>query len=225
MKLYHARWPFATEGHSTMVAMTLVWAAAGFWRRRRPSGAAAVLSALAGAAWALTLYFFRDPERVVMDEPGVVVSPGDGRVVAIVREREEDYLQAETVRLSLFLSLTDVHVQRVPLGGVVCLVEHRPGRFVPAFRAEASHVNESVAMVMETVYGRVLVKQIAGILARRCVNHLRPGDRVTTGQRFGVIKFGSRLDLFLPPTARPLVAVGQNVRGGVTRVACLQQPA
>jgi phosphatidylserine decarboxylase len=100
-------------------------------------------------------------------------------------------------------------------------VQHHPGKFLQAFRPEASDVNEYIAMMIEGEYGRLLIKQIAGILARRCVNKMQPGDTIRAGQRFGLIKFGSRLDLFLPPSAQLLIAVGDKVYGGLTPIARL----
>ncbi|HSM55333.1 MAG TPA: phosphatidylserine decarboxylase [Candidatus Sulfomarinibacteraceae bacterium] len=179
------------------------------------------IAALGAVIWALVLYFFRDPNRNVAHAPGLVVSAGDGEIVDIRREREDEYLRAEAIRISTFLSITDVHVQRAPISGRVTQVTHRPGRFLQAFRPEASTENEHIAMTIETPQGPVLVKQIAGIMARRCVNYVQPGVCVQTGQRFGLIRFGSRVDLFLPPTAEILVGIGAKVKGGLTPVAHL----
>jgi len=180
-----------------------------------------LVALLATGIWLLVLYFFRDPNRTVTDAPGVVVSPGDGEVVVIAREREAHYLHADVIRISIFLSITNVHVQRIPIGGRVTLVHYRPGQFLQAFRPEASEVNEYIAMELKTDYGRVLVKQIAGIMARRCVNYQEPGDQVQTGQRYGLIRFGSRLDLMLPADAELLVNIGDKVYGGLTPLARL----
>lgn len=177
---------------------------------------------LIAALWLLVLYFFRDPNRQVINEPGLVIAPGDGEIVAIIQELEPRYLKEQALRISMFLSLTDVHIQRTPLGGQVTLVDHQPGKFLQAFRPEASEVNEYMAMLTESRYGRVLIKQIAGILARRCVNQARPGDSLTTGQRFGFIKFSSRLDLYLPINAQILIKIGDKVYGGLTPIARLQ---
>ncbi len=212
-------WPFAQGGGVTIGIVTLVWGTAVFLWFFRSNLATGIFLVLTTALWLLILYFFRDPNRQVKNEPGLVVSPADGEVVEIVKEQEAHYLQADVIRISLFLSIADVHVQRVPLGGKVVQVEHKPGKFLQAFRPEASDVNEHIAMVLETEYGRILVKQIAGILARRCVNYARPGDILVTGQRFGLIRFSSRVDLFLPPNAQLLVSVGDKVYGGLTPIA------
>jgi phosphatidylserine decarboxylase len=169
--------------------------------------------------WLLVLFFFRDPDRVVVNRPGLVIGPGDGRVVEIVSVKENHYLNEETTRISIFLSIFDNHVQRFPLGGGVSHIDYQPGKFLQAYRPEASQVNEFIAMVIDTAYGKILVKQIAGILARRCINYAQAGDQINTGQRFGLIKFGSRVDLFLPLEAQVLVKEGDKIYGGLTPVA------
>ena len=218
-------WPFAQGGGATIAGATLIAAAALLLYWVAPALWSAALLALILFVWLVVLYFFRDPRRVSTAPAGTVVGPGDGKVVAIVDEVEAEYLHAPCKRISIFLSLTDVHVQRTPLGGRVSAVTHRPGKYLQAFRPEASTVNEHIAMVLETPYGPVLVKQIAGILARRCVNYANPGDALATGQRFGLIRFGSRVDLFLPPTADIVVSVGDRVVAGVTPLARLAATA
>jgi phosphatidylserine decarboxylase len=214
-------WPFAEGGGPTIALFTAAWALAwALWRAAR-GWVAGLLWAAATALWLAVLYFFRDPNRPLVSEPGLVMSAADGRVVTVVREREPLYLQRETLRISTFLGLTDVHVQRAPIGGVVRRVIPRPGRFLQAFRPEASTENDSIAMEIDTPYGTIVVKQIAGIMARRCVNHATPGQRLITGERFGLIRFGSRVDLFLPPSATPLVAEGDRVYAALTPVARL----
>jgi phosphatidylserine decarboxylase len=174
---------------------------------------------LAMGLWLVVLYFFRDPARVVVNRPGLVVGPCDGTVMEIVDHKEDQYLNEDCTRISVFLSLFDVHTQRIPIEGTVAQVDHQPGKFLQAYRPEASRVNDYIAMVIDTKYGKILVKQIAGILARRCINYAHAGDRLPTGQRFGLIKFGSRVDLFLPPQAQVLVVEGDKVYGGLTPVA------
>jgi phosphatidylserine decarboxylase len=167
----------------------------------------------------MVLYFFRNPRREIVDEPGLVIGPCDGKVVAITPMHEEGYLEADCIRISVFLSVLDVHVQRAPVGGNVSLVEHRPGKFLQAFKPEASDLNERISMIIDSDHGRVLLQQIAGILARRCVNFAQPGERIHVGQRFGLIKFGSRVDLHLPPGAQILVNIGDQIYGGLTPIA------
>lgn len=177
---------------------------------------------LTAALWFMVLYFFRNPQRKVLEQSGVVVGPCDGKVVEILRMVEGEYLNREAIRISVFLSVLDVHVQRAPLAGRVALVEHHPGKFLQAFRPAASQTNDHIAMLIETDRGPILVKQIAGILARRCMNFARVGDELQSGQRFGLIRFGSRVDLFLPARAEVLTEVGDQVYGGITPVALLR---
>lgn len=215
-------WPFARGSGPTITLATLALLGAATAWRARANPFTRILLAIVAAVWSLILYFFRDPDRSAPREPGLVVSAGDGEVVAIVQEREGEYLKGKVIRISIFLSLFDVHVQRIPIGGVVRSIHHRPGKFLQAFRPEASFDNEHIAMTIDTPYGPVLVKQIAGIMARRCLNYAMPADEVQTGQRFGLIRFGSRVDLFLPPAAEILVTIGSTVRGGVTPLARLE---
>lgn len=219
--LKETRWPFAQGGEATIALVLALLAALLALQQWRSNIVTRSLAAVGIALSGLILYFFRDPNRQVASMPGLVLSAADGEVVEIAFEREETYLQREMVRISVFLSIFDVHVQRAPISGNVVSVVHRPGRFLQAFRPEASTENEHIAMVVESEYGTVLVKQIAGILARRCVNRAQPGDQLQGGQRFGLIKFGSRVDLFLPPDATILVANGDKVTGGITPVARL----
>ncbi|MEM7334592.1 MAG: phosphatidylserine decarboxylase [Chloroflexota bacterium] len=214
-------WPFARGSAVTLLVVTGVWLTAVLLWYQWTNFGTGFLLFLISFIWLLTLYFFRDPNRDVIQKPGLVISPGDGEIVEIKTEIENKFLKKEVIRISFFLGLTDVHVQRVPLGGVTKLVQHQPGKFIQAFRPEASEVNEYIAMMTETAYGTILLKQIAGILARRCVNYAPLEQPVATGQRFGLIRFGSRLDLYLPPTAKILVQIGDKVKGGLHPIAQL----
>ena len=171
--------------------------------------------------WGIVQYFFRDPDRKVVKEPGLVVGPADGVVVAIEKMFDDKHLHSDVVRISMFLSVWDVHVQRIPLAGKVLKVDFKPGKYLRAILPDASEVNEYIAMTLETDYGLVCVKQISGIMARKCVNFAQPGDLLETGIRYGLIKFGSRVDIFLPPDAEILVKIGDKVGGGLTKVAQL----
>lgn len=208
--------PFAkgsepTIGIATAFLATVVTVAA-----KWPNVMTRLLAGVGFSLWALVLYFFRDPERQTTNTPGLLVSAADGEVVEITHERETTYLERDAIRISVFLSIFDVHVQRIPLSGKVAFVHHQPGQYLQAFRPEASTVNEHIATLITSAYGPVLVKQIAGVLARRCVNYLRPGEEVRRGQRFGLIRFGSRVDIFVSPDAKILVNVGDKVTGAVT---------
>ena len=210
MTLWPSRLPLASEGllfivplaAATVVSLLLSWALA--------AGISVVLTTAVAC-------FFRDPERVVPQTPGAVVSPADGRV----REIE---LEEGRCRISIFLSVTDVHVNRAPYAGKVTEVIYKPGRFIPAYRAEASHENESNRLTLDGPEAVIDVTQIAGILARRIVCRARPGDRLERGQRYGLICFGSRTDLFLPAGADVVARVGDRVRGGETILAYLKVP-
>jgi phosphatidylserine decarboxylase len=187
-------------------------------------GVVAVIGALAGHPAAVAplvigvgfcLYFFRDPERRPPPGEGLVLSPADGRVVAIV---EEQALDQPATRVSIFMSPLDVHVNRSPVSGVVRQVRHTAGRFRAAFADKASLDNERNALVVESEGRRYLLVQIAGALARRIVCRVGVGDRVGRGERFGMIMFGSRVDVYLPGGVVPVVHRGDRVRAGVSVV-------
>ena len=197
------------------------------WLFVLPLAGATVLSALVGW-WGVTgvglvltvgvALFFRDPERSIPQTQETIVAPADGRVMEIVPEN------AQTRRISIFLSLWDVHINRAPYGGVVQSVVYTPGKFLAAYRQEASWVNEANTITIADHGREFMVKQIAGILARRIVCRVQPGDTLAKGQRYGLIRFGSRTDLLLPATAEIAVQVGDVVRGGETILAFLKEP-
>ncbi len=166
-------------------------------------------------------YFFRDPDRAIPEDERAIVSPADGRVVALTKLDPSD--PRSPTRLSIFLSPLDVHVNRAPMTGRIVELRHRSGRFLPALRAEASAQNEQTEIRILGAHTEVVLKQIAGIVARRIVCWKRPGDLVQRGERIGLIKFGSRTDLILPPDVVLLVRVGDRVRGGSTIVARIRE--
>jgi phosphatidylserine decarboxylase len=179
---------------------------------------------IAIAGW--VTYFFRDPPRVVPSREGLVVSPADGTVVSVTEAVPPADLglgPEPLTRISVFLNVFDVHVNRAPIAGTVERVAYYAGLFVNASLDKASTGNERNGVTLLLDDGRrVGVVQIAGLIARRIVCHLREGDRVMTGERFGLIRFGSRTDLFLPKGVAPLVAVGQRMIGGETVMADLR---
>ncbi len=191
-------------------------------------GAAALVGWLASpwfaaplvAAALFTLYFFRDPEREVPAGPGLVVSPADGRVVDV---RPVEHEGRPSTRVSIFLSPLDVHVNRSPCEGRIREVHYSPGRFHAAWRQEASVENERNTVSLETPGGEVIFKQIAGVLARRVVFWKKPGETVARGERVGLMKFGSRVDVLLGPDWELAVEPGQRVRGGTSILARRQQ--
>ena len=161
-------------------------------------------------------YFFRDPQRSIPSAPGIVVSPADGRVVQIV---EEPLDSKAGRRISIFLSIWNVHVQRAPIAGRISGVVYRPGRFLGAFRSAASQQNEQNIISIDAPLGTLVFKQIAGAIARRVICWKREGDAVALGERVGLIRFGSRVDIWLPVEAQLLVERGQNVKGGESILA------
>jgi len=165
---------------------------------------------------AFVLYFFRDPQRVAPADPAAVVSPADGRVVEIV---DEPWQGKPGRRISIFLSVWDVHVQRAPVEGRISRVDYRPGRFYAALRARASAENEQNVITIASPRGEMMFKQIAGWIARRVLCWKAAGENVALGERVGMIRFGSRVDLWLPPEAEILVRRGAHVAGGTTIVA------
>jgi phosphatidylserine decarboxylase len=184
---------------------------------------------LSGWPWAVPfliltgffLFFFRDPERLVTSTPHAVLSPADGRVMVAGPPTGQAVPPGEWKQISIFLSPTDVHVNRMPIGGRVTHVRYHPGRFLPAYRAEAGDLNEYTEVSIDHDGQPIVFRQIVGILARRIVCRAKEGDLVKAGDRFGVMKFGSRMDLFLPASAMLTVKPGDKVIGGVTVIALL----
>jgi phosphatidylserine decarboxylase len=178
------------------------------------------LTPLALAALAGTLCiagFFRDPDRLIPSRPGLVVSPADGRVISVERVSGNPFFNEEMRKVSIFMSVFNVHVNRIPTEGRVFHVRYQPGRFVAADRAEASMRNEHNAVFLETSYGRRLcVVQVAGLIARRIICMVQSDETVRRGQRFGMICFGSRLDVYLPPDVALSVSVGDRVQAGTS---------
>lgn len=200
---------FAPEGYPFIIFFGLVTIAAAF---------------LGGGFYAvpplvITLFmfhFFRDPDRDVPDDKGVFVSPADGRVILIRDVHEPKYLHAEAKEISIFMSPMDVHVNRAPGEGRVKTVKHNEGRFCAAYKDEASVCNENIEMVLETQYGDLLVRQVAGFLARRAVCRKREGETLKRGERYGIIKFSSRVDLYIPGSVQVRIKLGDTVKAGET---------
>lgn len=192
-------WPFILPAFALVVLFAVLQ-----WR------------AAAGAALVLALFvtwFFRDPAREIPADPATLVSPADGQVIEIVRQPDGG------AQISIFLSIFNVHVNRSPVAGEVVDVTRRPGKFLAAWKHEASSDNVQVSVTVRTPRGDVRFVQITGLIARRIVCHLAPGAVVARGERYGLIRFGSRMDVFLPPSAEPAVRVGDRVRGGSDVIA------
>lgn len=160
--------------------------------------------------------FFRDPERVIPPEPGAVVSPADGRVVVVT---DEEYAGRPGKRISIFLAVWNVHVNRAPAAGIITRLEHKPGKFLAAMREQASAQNEQNVFTLSTDAGEMVFKQIAGLIARRVVSWKQEGERVARGERIGLVRFGSRADVWVPRDAEILVKLDDNVKGGSSVLA------
>lgn len=207
MRIDPAGWPFV--GAAVALALVAGWFVN--WAAASPALALA----------AILLFFFRDPKRTIPDDANLVVSPADGRVlVAGVADRDARP-PGEWQQISVFLSPIDVHVNRVPISGRITSVTYTPGRFLPAYSPDAASANERCEIWIDHAGQQVVARQVVGILARRVVCRLRPGAVVATGDRYGIMKFGSRMDVFVPVTARLQVAIGDIVRGGETAIAML----
>ena len=161
-------------------------------------------------------YFFRDPEREITTEPGAVVSPADGRIVVITDEQNKG---VPGKRVSIFLAIWNVHVNRSPEAGTITGMDYRPGKFLAAMVARASAENEQNVISLSTAAGEMMFKQIAGLIARRVVCWKKSGDVVARGERIGLVRFGSRVDLWVPREAEILVKLGDNVKGGSSVLA------
>ena len=192
---------------------------------------AAVVAATAGSIYGLAalvlpaffLFFFRDPDRHTAVGPRDVVSPADGKVM-VAGTPTGGFDPGIWQQITIFLSPMDVHVNRMPLAGRVKSVKYTPGKFLPAYKREAGDLNEHTEVVLDHAGQTIVVRQIVGILARRIVCRVREGDEVGAGARFGVMKFGSRMDVFVPLGSALRVKVGDRVSAGVTLIAVLPEP-
>jgi len=192
-------WPFILPATALVILCVVLQ-----WR----SAAAATLVLALFVTW-----FFRDPVRVIPTDPETLVSPADGKVIAIIPQADGG------TQISIFLSIFNVHVNRSPVAGEVVDVTRRPGTFLDARNPEASTSNVQASVTVRTPRGDVRFVQITGLIARRIVCNLAPGTLVARGERYGLIRFGSRMDIFLPPAAEPAVRIGERVRGGSDVIA------
>ena len=208
MRIDPAGWPFV------LIGLLLAIVAAFF--------AGTIYGLVLAGLTAFFLFFFRDPDRPTNAPDSAVLSPADGRVMVAGAPTVQAFPASGWQQISIFLSPMDVHVNRLPVSGRVTKVEYHPGRFLPAFRADAGDLNEFTEVTIDHGGQTIVVRQIVGILARRIVCRVKEGEQVKAGDRFGVMKFGSRMDIFLPGTATLHTAVGEKVVGGVTVLATLQ---
>jgi phosphatidylserine decarboxylase len=163
-----------------------------------------------------SLYFFRDPERTTPQAENIVVSPADGKVLFIKNVYDNKYMNGKAKQIAIFMSPLDVHVNRIPINGKLEYLKYHKGEFVAAFEDKASESNERCEFGIKSKYGKLLFTQVAGAVARRIVYKIKPGDTVKTGERFGMIKFGSRVDIVVPEEWTEKVKQGQHVSAGET---------
>lgn len=201
-------WPIAKEGLPFLISsaiLTVFFGGMG-WR---------VLMALGILITLFIAFFFRNPKRKIPSLQNIILSPADGRIVHVGECEEDRFLRGKALKVSIFMSLFDVHVNRAPAAGKVLERSYHPGRFHVASVDKASLLNEQNAFILETEERfKILLIQIAGFVARRIVCYAKAGDHLKMGEIFGLIRFGSRIDLYLPTETKPIVRVGQRVKGG-----------
>mgnify|MGYP001051717292 CR=1 FL=1 len=168
---------------------------------------------------AFTINFFRDPERKTPEGKNLVISPADGKVISIIKTFDHEYLKSECMRIAIFMSPLNVHVNRIPISGKVEYLKYYPGKYLVAFEEKSSENNERMSTGIASEFGKVRFTQIAGFVARRIVNELKEGQEVRAGERFGMIKFGSRVDVYLPLNSKIKVTENQKVYAGETILA------
>ena len=205
MTIDKAGWPFvAGAALPGVVAGQLGW----FW-----------VAGLFGALALFMLYFFRDPDRVTPADALAIISPADGRILVAGAADADAAPEGAWKQISIFLSPINVHINRIPCAGRVTKVVHTPGQFLAAFNPDSARVNQRNEVWLDRGGETVVVRQVVGVLARRLVCRVGPGAQVRTGERYGLMKFGSRIDLYLPPRCELTVRVGDRVRSGETVVA------
>jgi phosphatidylserine decarboxylase len=213
----------APEGKPILLVTALIailCVSAALWLNRGSAAWPAVVGLL---PLAFSLWFFRDPVRRIPPQAGIVIAAADGKIIEITRVEPGPVHAFPALKVSTFMSPLDVHVNRIPVGGRVRGAIHCSGKFAAAFKGKASLDNERQYLLIDTPYGPVGCAQIAGWLARRIICHLKEGQTVATGERYGLIRFGSRLDLYLPPDCEIKVKVGQKVRAGETIIGVFHE--
>ena len=214
---------FAREGLPFIVIAVVLALAALLFATRRGGWSGWVLTVVMIIVAVWVAYFFRDPERMGERGTRVVTSPADGKVVLITEVDEPAFIHGRALRISIFMNVFNVHVNRYPVSGTVKYVQYNPGKFLNAAVEKSSLENEQRSVGIESGPYRILVRQIAGLIARRIVTYSREGERVEQGERMGLIRFGSRVDVFLPPDAAVRVKIGDLTTAGTTVVAELPQ--
>ena len=168
------------------------------------------------------LFFFRNPKRNIATDYKHILSPADGTILEVKELTDNNYIKGNAIKISIFLSIFNVHINRSPISGKITYTEYRPGKFLPAFKSHASDINERNTVGIENDYLKVLVHQITGFIARRIVCYMKKGDDLEQGQVFGLIKFGSCTEIIVPAKVKVLAQVGQKVRAGITVLGVLQ---
>ncbi|MCC8071576.1 MAG: phosphatidylserine decarboxylase family protein [Bacteroidales bacterium] len=214
------------EGTNILIILLLILAIINVpaWMFIRPAVIPIIFSSVSGVVFLLVLNFFRSPRRHFRGDPrNVVVSSVDGKVVALEETYESEYLHRRVIQLSVFMTIFNVHANWFPVDGRVLLVRHHSGRFMSAYLPKSSTENERSTVVIRATNGQdILVRQIAGAIARRIVTYAEPGEEANIEDHMGFIKFGSRVDIFLPLDAEIYVKIGDHTTGGITEVARLQ---
>ncbi|MDZ7680632.1 MAG: phosphatidylserine decarboxylase family protein [Fodinibius sp.] len=214
---------FARDGYTT-IFVTIIFAiiVSGVARYLEPHWTAYILYTAMALLVAFILYFFRDPDRQVTEGDNLVLSPADGNVVQIKEVEEDRYIQGKAKQISIFLSPMDVHVNRVPMTGTIEYLEYEPGIFLVAYDHRASELNERADFGVKHPTGtKIFFRQITGFLARRIVYHLEVGDEIKAGDRFGMMKFGSRMDILVPVDVEVNVSEGDKAVAGETILATI----
>jgi phosphatidylserine decarboxylase len=218
---------FAPEGYPFIfgsLAVTVIVSTVLFWFWKTGSNPSSFYLFLFASCFLslITLFmafFFRDPERQIPAGEGIFVSPADGKIILIRDVYEKDYLKSEVKQVSIFMSPLDVHINRAPCDGKVIAVKHSPGKFMAAYKDDASIKNENIVVVLDGKQGKVLVRQVAGFVARRAVCRVKVGDFLRRGDQYGMIKFSSRLDFYLPRDSELKVKLGDRVKAGESVIA------
>lgn len=207
----------AKEGFPTIIAVCIFSVAVGYAVSFGPFWLMVAVYPILVALCFLILYFFRDPDRFPPDDPDLILSPADGKIVQIRKIEENEYIKGNATQISIFLSPLNVHVNRNPLSGRLEYLRYYPGKYLMAWEDHASELNERAHFgVLHSSGVRILFKQITGFLARRIVYHINEGDQLKAGERFGIMKFGSRMDILLPDGIEIVVEKGDNAIAGET---------
>ncbi|MGI9626173.1 MAG: phosphatidylserine decarboxylase family protein [Longimicrobiales bacterium] len=215
------RIPIAKEGAPFIAIALVLFLVALWWARPQQSDLRVIPPAALGLLLVFVVYFFRDPERRLPSDALQVVAPADGKIIEVKQVTDEPFMDGPATRITIFLSIFNVHVQRAPVSGTVGLYAYHPGGYLVAWHEKASAENERASLGIQSVRGPVVVRQIAGLIARRIVTYPRENDTLDRGDRIGLIRFGSRVDLFLPASWPVSAAVGDKVKGGQTVLAQL----